>query len=485
MELSGPPPAAHSENPPPPFSPTRAASAPPIARLPASMLHLEAPAPPPAPLALLDVLARTPAAAPLIFAALDRDGRRALRLVHPELRDAVAQETTKLRASLLDDEHEDWWAPGFEVEGLREGGEREFDFADNLWEPSAIIRSPTALRWPAVRRLELGFHGRTMVEAFEALSAAPWRALTELVVEGAIFERTDGEELGDSYPSPCGDDWNPDAEALTWEWRDKALNCWGCGAGAAEARALAAAAAQMPKLRRLELRSLAFVDDGAAALFASPSSWLALEEICTHYGDWANDVFERLPWVDETTAALAAAWGSAPRLRSFTMTGSVSEDAARALAASGARLEELRLELRDFDGCFGDDAVDALVASRSFALRRLKITECQLSSDALRSLAATTCRSRSWQSALTLAATTPAPRSRRSRSGTSASAASRSRAAAWMPAASAHCFPRTGRRWPSSECASGATSGTKSTARSMRRRLPGCLGWRCSACPLP
>jgi hypothetical protein len=85
-------------------SKSRATSAPPIARLPASMLHPEAPAPPPAPPGLLDALARAHAAAALVFAALGRPARRALRLAHTELRDAVAQETTRLRASLLDDQ---------------------------------------------------------------------------------------------------------------------------------------------------------------------------------------------------------------------------------------------------------------------------------------------------------------------------------------------------------------------------------------------
>ena len=46
---------------------------------------------------LLDALARSPAAAALVVAALEEAGdRKALRLAHPQLRDAVGEATTKL-----------------------------------------------------------------------------------------------------------------------------------------------------------------------------------------------------------------------------------------------------------------------------------------------------------------------------------------------------------------------------------------------------
>jgi len=47
-------------------------------------------------LTLLDALARAPAAAALVVAALEQDDRKALRLAHPQLRDAVGEATTKL-----------------------------------------------------------------------------------------------------------------------------------------------------------------------------------------------------------------------------------------------------------------------------------------------------------------------------------------------------------------------------------------------------
>jgi hypothetical protein len=48
-------------------------------------------------LTLLGALARAPAAAALVVAALDRlEDRRALRLAHPQLRDAVGEAATKL-----------------------------------------------------------------------------------------------------------------------------------------------------------------------------------------------------------------------------------------------------------------------------------------------------------------------------------------------------------------------------------------------------
>ena len=46
---------------------------------------------------LLDTLARAPAAAALVVAALDQmEDRKALRLAHPQLRDAVGEATTRL-----------------------------------------------------------------------------------------------------------------------------------------------------------------------------------------------------------------------------------------------------------------------------------------------------------------------------------------------------------------------------------------------------
>ena len=53
-----------------------------------------------APLTLLDALARAPAAAALVVGALGQEDRKALRLVHSQLRNAVGEATTKLTAAL-------------------------------------------------------------------------------------------------------------------------------------------------------------------------------------------------------------------------------------------------------------------------------------------------------------------------------------------------------------------------------------------------
>jgi len=94
---------------------------------------------------------------------------------------------------------------------------------------------------------------------------------------------------------------------------------------------------------------------------------------------------EEVPHTGGTTEALAAAWAAAPRLRSFSFLGDLSAAGARAMAASGARLEELEIVS---DVHFLDDAVAALVASPSIALRRLKFVGCTLTTSALRSIAA-------------------------------------------------------------------------------------------------
>jgi hypothetical protein len=48
--------------------------------------------------ALLDTLARVPAAAALVLAELDYEDRQSLRLAHPQLRDAVGEAMTTLEA---------------------------------------------------------------------------------------------------------------------------------------------------------------------------------------------------------------------------------------------------------------------------------------------------------------------------------------------------------------------------------------------------
>ena len=219
-------------------------------------------------LTLLDALARAPAAAALVVAALERaEDRKALRLVHPQLRDAVGEATTKL--------------------------EVRFD-AD------AATRPPTARRWPRLEELRLDTPD---LAAIEALGSATWRALRSLSF---------GDQRGDIQSAL-------DAPA---------------------ARALAAALRQMPALRALELWSVVLSDDAAAALFRAPSN------------------------------------GAVPQLRALTLYFvELMPAAARLLAATGWRLEELNLF---YNSSLGAAGLAPLLAAPTFALRRLDMVRCRL-----------------------------------------------------------------------------------------------------------
>ena len=99
---------------------------------------------------LLDTLARAPAAAALVVAALDQlDDRRALRLVHPQLRAAVGDATTKLEVI------------------VRQGGH-------------AAARSPTPRRWPRLEELTVPDPN---LAALEALGAETWDRLRLLCID--------------------------------------------------------------------------------------------------------------------------------------------------------------------------------------------------------------------------------------------------------------------------------------------------------------
>jgi hypothetical protein len=160
-----------------------------------------------APPTLLEALARAPAAAALVVAALGEADRRALRLAHSELRAAVAEATTGLEA--------------------------RFDAA-------APARPPTPRRWPRLERLALHRPGSAALEAlghpsrFRAPEQIPdrsgaWAGLRLLCLDYPPSER-------------------------------HALD-------APAARALAAALRRMPALRALGLRNVRLPDEAARALF--------------------------------------------------------------------------------------------------------------------------------------------------------------------------------------------------------------------------
>ena len=210
---------------------------------------------------LLDTLARAPAAAALVVRALERaKDRKALRLAHSQLRDAVGEATTKLEAH-------------FDVD-------------------AAPARPPTPLRWP---RLEvLASFASPNLATLEALGSGTWACLRSL--------------------------------------RFKNRNHAGAAFEAPSARALAAALRRMPALRKLSLRHMTLSDASAAELLRASSA------------------------------------EAAPQPRSLVIQyANLSPAAARLLAATGWRLEELDLFYNPKLGAAG---LAALLAAPTFALRR-------------------------------------------------------------------------------------------------------------------
>ncbi len=109
------------------------------------------------------------------------------------------------------------------------------------------------------------------------------------------------------------------------------------------ARALAAALWRTPALRELDLRSAELPDEAAAELFGAE--------------------------------------GAAPGLRRLTIVSvTFTLAAARALAATGWRLEELNL---GYNKSLGAAGVAALVAAPTFALRRLDLSRGELNAASL------------------------------------------------------------------------------------------------------
>ena len=219
---------------------------------------------------LLDALARAPAAAALVVAALKRaKDRKALRLAHPQLRDAVCEATRRLTVDL---------------------------------RAAAAARPPTPRRWPRLEDLTICWPDLAVIEA---LGSGTWGRLRNL----CLSNQTHG------------------------------------AASAADAPALAAALRQMPALRALHLWRMAIQDASALELFCAAAS----------------------------------------DIRSLTLNGAaLSPGTARALAATGWRLEELHLRMNPDLGAAG---VAALLAAPTFAVRRLILGDSNLDAAALLALA--------------------------------------------------------------------------------------------------
>ena len=231
-----------------------------------------------APPTLLDALAHAPAAAALIVAVLGQLDRRALRLTHSQLRDAVGEATTKLAVNL---------------------------------SVAAAARPPTPRRWPRLE--ELRAFGPRDLAALEALGSNTWGRLRTLSVGDRI------EHIHSALDAPT-------------------------------ARALAAALRRMPALRALELWSVVLSDAAAAELFRASSA------------------------------------EAAPQLRTLCIIeAELAPAAARLLAATGWRLEELNLHSNRSLGAAG---LAVLLAAPNFALRRLNLGYCGLGAADVLTLAA-------------------------------------------------------------------------------------------------
>jgi hypothetical protein len=228
---------------------------------------------------LLDALARAPAAAALVVGALGEADRKALRLAHLQLRDAVSEEATELCANLRS--------------------------VDRL--AAFLARPPTARRWPRLK--ELTIWGPDWA-ALEALGTETWEGLRTL----RLSRR--GARLALDAPAT---------------------------------RALAAALRRMPALRALVLERVTLPDAAAEALFRAMRA------------------------------------DAVPQLRTLSIRfAGFTPATARALAATGWRLEELDLR-RNYDLVAAGLA--ALLVTPTFALRRLNLRSCSLDTAVLLAVA--------------------------------------------------------------------------------------------------
>ena len=320
---------------------------------------------------LLDVAARAPAAAALVAGALSTDERKALRLAHPALHDAVAEVVVKLKLTKSGSR-----APRSEV---------------------PLTRLPTPRRWHALRELELP-GPELLIECLRALGAEPWPRLQALQVgDVAIdigFVMSDDDRFGmpATRALAAAAPRLPAlaklvilgfalsaaelAELFSVEWR--ALECLDlevepdnednedeAEAGGAEP---AAGRALQPRLRDLTMFSTPFLPP-AMARWAATRGW-PLEGLSFDFKD------------SESLAALVAAPTFA--LRRLQACGHVDETDILALAAAPWPLEDLRIQM--FHRYDGDRHALAALA-RHARLRSLYVGFDGESSAAVRALA--------------------------------------------------------------------------------------------------
>ena len=280
-----------------------------------------------APPTLLDALARAPAAAALVVAALGQKDRKALRLACTQLRDAVGEATTKLTTLEI------------------------------LGRPST--RPPTARSWPQLEELTMR---NPNLPALEALGAETWSRLRSLCFGRmyilSFFEACRARAFAAALRRM------PALRAL--ELRFVTLSD---DAAAALFRASSAEAA--PQLRALTIVSADLTP--AAVRMLAASGW-RLEEL-----DLGSN--------HKLRTADAAALVSAPTfaLRRLIMPHCGLDAAALfTLANAPWPLEELDRSFNDFSAAAAGPALAAL--SRRAGLRRLNVNYCKLSAATFKAL---------------------------------------------------------------------------------------------------
>ena len=275
------------------------------------------------PLTLLNALARAPAAAALVVGALKRsEDRKALRLVHSQLRGAVGEATVKLKADL---------------KKISDNPDRQ------------VARPPTARRWPRLEELRMD---GLDAAAIEALKTGTWGGLRMFSL---------------SAPSNVLD--VPSARALAAALRRmpalRALELSNFGLPVASAAEIfrPSIAEALPQLRSLAA-PWTQLEPGAVRALAT-SGW-RLEELDLGGNDLDS----------ADVAALVAAPTFALRRLDLQKCG-LDATALRSLANAPWPLEELYLSGNDFSAPAAGPALAAL--SGHVGLRRLNVKGCNMS----------------------------------------------------------------------------------------------------------
>ena len=314
-------------------------------------------------LTLLEVLARAPAApaaAAIISASLTLEDRKALRLAHPLLRDAVDACITKLNAIY----HGKW-----------DGG-------------PPTPRPPTAQRWPRLEAL------RMMVPdlaAVEALGSETWTGLRSLSLDYHCASSAWDGCMSKVRPLPTALGHMPALRSLALHHK----GIFGEAAGELFCNSITEAT---PQLKSLTFRCCEIAPAVASALAAA--GW-RLEELRIHYNNTLGDAgvaalaaspsfaLRRLGLrscglVSLSALGIATCWSLEELDLCGNEIGAVGIGTFSAPAFSGGRLKELNLGDNKNLGAAG---TSALVAAPMTGLRRLTLSYCGLDAAALRALA--------------------------------------------------------------------------------------------------